>query len=226
MDAVSGLRPVPSEPVAGPSRRINPTPVDDFDPSQAQGNELLSDEVLPSSPRSPSPETSSSHALLEPHPLCRSCQREERILRQRMEFFLRDIDADSGDRASWRAIGHLNTTRTELREVLTLADSAIGMASRAEMAEVAPVIWNEIRTSLERILVMTGQQMDDNIIRGQETPTEPQRTITCQICQDALPTIVIQPCHHTLCPACAIRLYVCPFCRKTVTGRKRLYYDG
>ncbi|XP_054289938.1 uncharacterized protein LOC129005145 [Macrosteles quadrilineatus] len=106
-----------------------------------------------------------------------------------MEFFLRDIDADSGDRASWRAIGHLNTTRTELREVLTLADSAIGMASRAEMAEVAPVIWNEIRTSLERILVMTGQQMDDNIIRGQETPTEPQRTITCQICQDALPTI-------------------------------------
>ena len=45
----------------------------------------------------------------------------------------------------------------------------------------------------------------------------------CSICQTYVPNICFNPCMHTMCSACAIRVKDCPNCRTSISAKSILY---
>lgn len=41
----------------------------------------------------------------------------------------------------------------------------------------------------------------------------------CAVCLVRKPICVLRPCHHTLCPLCAVRVSECPLCRAWIETR-------
>ena len=122
-------------------------------------------------------------------------------------------------------VERLAKIRTELGEVLSLTRRVLEDADTHQLCNVAPAVWEEIRATMERILGQNDRRMDDLITRGTPPPTEPSRYVLCHICLDALPSVALHPCGHTLCPACSHRVTCCPFCRAVINGRTRLFFD-
>lgn len=127
-------------------------------------------------------------------------------------------------RASQQAVDRLYRTRVGLREVLNLANNLLGNANTTQVSQLAPIVWQEVRRTLETILTEDGVYMDPHLPLAVVTQDQPGPS-TCRVCEDAQPNIVLIPCHHVLCPRCALRVYICPFCREIITGRKRLYFS-
>ena len=113
-----------------------------------------------------------------------------------------------------------------LKEILDVANFILCEADMNEVEATAPHLWAEIRAELEQILLTTAARVDAQMTLTSPPPTQPPQTLECIVCLDALPTVVLSPCHHILCPVCALRVQACPLCRKVIYGRKRIFYDG
>lgn len=51
------------------------------------------------------------------------------------------------------------------------------------------------------------------------SPPEP-----CRVCMDRRPSVVLKPCSHVFCRACALQVCRCPVCRGTILGRQQLFF--
>lgn len=55
--------------------------------------------------------------------------------------------------------------------------------------------------------------------------TEAETSQSCKICFDNERDVVILPCGHVTCAQCALATLQCPFCRTTINGVKKLYFN-
>lgn len=119
----------------------------------------------------------------------------------------------------------LTDLRNEMRGLVNLATNLLEDTHHLQIPVVAPLLWVEIRTTLENMLSTSGPVMDSLTTRVREPDMERGRHVECQICLNGLPVIALDPCHHTVCPSCNRRITRCPFCRQLITGRIRLFFD-
>lgn len=100
----------------------------------------------------------------------------------------------------------------------------------SEMIRIAPAIWEDIRESLEAILISTGERLsraksdDSDDDDDSDSDEEQSSVINCRICLVNLPTVALLACGHVLCKNCSKKVVRCPFCRKAVLGRKHLFF--
>jgi len=97
----------------------------------------------------------------------------------------------------------------------------------SQMIRIAPAVWEDIRESLEAILISAGERLrratdsDDDSDSDEEPSGE---TISCRVCLVNLPIVALLACGHVLCKSCSKKVIRCPFCRKVVLGRKYLFF--
>lgn len=100
--------------------------------------------------------------------------------------------------------------------------------SVSEIVQVAPAIWEDIRESLEAILITAGERVNDSKKQedydNSDEELPPAGNINCRICLENLPTIVLLACGHVICKRCSNKVIKCPFCRKVILGRRNLYF--
>jgi len=165
---------------------------------------------------------------------CVDCQVEvcrQSIREFRLNSFLQQWrgDRQQGPDELIDVLTAVQTARVELRDTLWLTNRLMEDTNVAQMIRIAPAIWEDVRMSLEAILVSTGERLRRAFRSDDDSDSDnddESSTLfpTCRICLVNLPTVALLACGHVLCKSCSKKVIRCPFCRKAVLDRKYLFF--
>lgn len=96
-----------------------------------------------------------------------------------------------------------------------------GRYSVSDMIHIAAAIWDNIRTSLESILIVNQERFHSARLDENDREDEDDSSaciVSCKIFFVNLPIILLSY-RHLLCKYCLNRLIKCPFCREPILKR-------
>ena len=76
---------------------------------------------------------------------------------------------------------------------------------------------NFIKKQEEEIQMLIKQHQEKN------NPNREKMVVECKICFEPALDCVFIPCGHTTCEICASKMYECPFCKKKIEQRLKIF---
>lgn len=125
------------------------------------------------------------------------------------------------------SLRHVDSVRETLRDALWTANHLLEVTPRPEQQAIAPAIWRGLCSLLEEV-VAVGYNIHQRARAGGSTLEHnysPERNIRCGVCLENLPTLIMFPCCHIICPRCRPRLINCHICRQLILYCKTIYFD-